>query len=453
MSDSMASSRRSFLQSTSAIAGAAALASSIGSRAYAAGDDKIKIALVGCGGRGTGAATQCLSTTNGLVELYAMADAFEDAIDKSLMNLKGEGKRKGAVDPSKVNVTNERKFVGLDAYKKAIDCGVDMVILATPPGFRPMQFEYAVKQGKNIFMEKPVATDAAGVRRVLEAAKIAKEKNLKVGVGLQRHHSHLYQETIKRLWEGAIGDINHMRVYWNSDGVWDPRLDRDKAKSEMEYQVRNWYYYTWLGGDHIVEQHIHNIDVANWVLGGHSGGMAYPKQAQGMGGRQVRTDKKYGEIYDHFAIEFTYETPAGDITVQSHCRHIKHCWNSVTEYAVGTKGKASVSGGIIEPTGGEKWKFRDKEPNAYQVEHDVLQDAIRNNKPHNEAERGAKSTMSAILGRLAAYSGKIVQWDAALNSEVNYAWPQNLTWDAQPPTLPDSNGYYPVPMPGITKVV
>ncbi|MCD6049899.1 MAG: Gfo/Idh/MocA family oxidoreductase, partial [Verrucomicrobia bacterium] len=265
-------SRRGFLQTSSVALGGAMLGGlSIERSAHAAGSDELKIALIGCGGRGSGAADQAMST-GGKTKLVAMADAFEESLLNSLSGLRKQ-------HPDQVDVPPDRQFVGFDAYKKAIALA-DVVILATPPGFRPLHFEEAIRQGKHVFFEKPVAVDAPGVRKVLAAALEAKKKNLKVGVGLQRHHQIGYLETIKRLHDGAIGDIVSMRCYWNSNGVWEPRITRDQAKNEMDYQVRNWYYYNWLSGDHINEQHIHNIDVINWVKKG------YPVKAQGMGGRE-----------------------------------------------------------------------------------------------------------------------------------------------------------------------
>jgi predicted dehydrogenase len=248
----------------------------------------LKIALIGCGGRGSGAANQALNVPG--TKLVAMADAFKDRLEGALNNIK---QAQGA----KVDVPAERQFVGFDGYKQAMALA-DVVILATPPGFRPFHFEEAVKQGKHVFMEKPVATDGPGVRRVLAAAAEAKAKNLKVGVGLQRHHQPGYIETLKRIHDGAIGDITSLRVYWNDGGVWvNPRKP---GQTEMEHQMRNWYYFNWLCGDHICEQHIHNLDVGNWIKN------AYPVRCHGMGGRQVRTAKEYGEIFDHHAVEYEY---------------------------------------------------------------------------------------------------------------------------------------------------
>ncbi|MBI4664168.1 MAG: Gfo/Idh/MocA family oxidoreductase [Verrucomicrobia bacterium] len=418
--------RRSFLKTTSTVVGGTLLGSlPIERGAHAAADDTVKVALIGCGGRGSGAADQALST-KGSVRLVAMADAFKDRLQGSLRNLQKQHKER-------VDVVDDRQFVGLDAYKQAIALA-DVVILATPPGFRPIHFEEAIRQGKHVFMEKPVAVDGPGVRRVLAAAEEAKKKNLKVGVGLQRHHQAGYIETVKRLHDGAIGDITSMRVYWNGDGVWV--RPRKAGQTEMEYQVDNWYYFTWLSGDHICEQHIHNLDVANWVKNG------YPVRCHGMGGRQVRTGKEYGEIYDHHAVEYEY---ADGSRVFSQCRHIRGCWSSVSEYAVGTKGTCDVGAYTIR--GQNPWRFGSGGKNPYQQEHDDFFDAIRNNKPFNEAENGAKSSLTAIIGRMATYSGKVIEWDKALNSQVDLM-PKIFAWDAPAPVQPNADGYYPVPVPG-----
>jgi predicted dehydrogenase len=440
--NALAVNRRSFLQTTSTVVGSALVgALSIERTAHAAGSDELKLALIGCGGRGSGAANQALST-EGKVKLIAMADAFPDRLNSSLAELK-------KAKAEKVDVPDEHKFIGFDAYKKAIALA-DVVILATPPGFRPIHFEEAVRQGKNIFMEKPVATDAPGVRKVLAAAAEAKKKNLKVGVGLQRHHQLGYLETLKRINDGAIGDIINMRVYWNDGGVWV--RERKPGMTEMEYQMRNWYYFNWLCGDHINEQHIHNLDVANWVLTHQEKAspdeQAHPIRAAGMGGRQVRTGKEYGEIFDHHAVEFEYPSGA---RVFSQCRHIRGCWSSVNEYAHGTKGSSDLEAYKI--MGQNAWNGeRKNQKDPYQQEHDDLFDAIRNDKPYNEAVRGAYSTMTSIMGRMATYSGVVINWEDALNSEISIM-PKEFSWDAMPPTVPDEHGFYPIPMPGSTKVV
>lgn len=434
------STRRQFLQSTSVAMATGALAGGIARTVHAAGDDTIRIALIGCGGRGTGAATQALSTS-GPVKLVAMADVFKDRLQGSLQIISTKhGKR--------VDVPEERQFIGFDAYQRALAADVDLVILATPPGFRPLHFNAAVQAGKHIFMEKPVAVDAPGVRAVLKAAEAAKQKNLCIGVGLQRHHQAHYRATIKRLQDGAIGDIQTTRVYWNMGLLWvKKRADLEKQAgrklSELEYQMRNWYYFVWMCGDHINEQHIHNLDVSNWLKG------AYPVKAHGMGGRQVRTGLDSGQIFDHHAVEFTYEDGT---TMFSQCRQMHDCWNSVSEHARGTRGIANISKGRI--VGKETWRYRGPDANPYQVEHDDLFAAVRAGTPYNEAEYGAKSTMTAILGRMATYSGKLVHWKDALASNLSYADTANLrNFDDPAPLTPDADGRYPAAIPGVTKAM
>ena len=430
--------RRGFLRTTStALVGSSLLGGlAFERRAYAAGDDTIKIALIGCGGRGSGAADQALSTA-GSVKLVAMADVFPDHLKGSLANLKN-------AHGDRVDVPEDRQFVGFDAYKKAIALA-DLVILATPPGFRPIHIEEAVNQGKNIFAEKPVAVDGPGIRKVMEAAKLAKQKGLRVGVGFQRHHQVAYLEAMKRLHDGAIGDIVSMRCYWNGNRPW--QHPRKPGQSEMEYQLFNWYYFTWLCGDHIVEQHIHNLDVVNWVKQGH------PVKAYGMGGAAKPRKSDDGEIFDHHAVEYEY---ADGTRMFSQCRHIGNCWDSVSEHAQGTKGKIDMAdGGTFALTGPNAWSIKDRDykpKSPYQVEHDDLFSAIRNNKPYFELDYGVESTMTAIMGRMATYSGKIITWDEAVNSKVNLA-PETYSWDAKPQSLPDSNGMYALPIPGDPKWV
>jgi len=436
-------SRRSFLKTTSAMAGGALLGALSPERsAHAAGGgDEIKIAMVGCGGRGSGACGQALSTYPiGPVKLIAMADIHPDRLESSLHNLQ-------KTHAERVDVPKERQFLGFDAYKKAIELA-DVVILSTPPGFRPMMFEEAVKQGKNIFMEKPVATDAAGIRKVLAAAEEAKKKNLKVAVGLQRHHQAGYIETIKRLQDGAIGDIVSMRAYWNGQRPWQKkRADLEKMYgrklTEMEYQLRNWYYFTWICGDHICEQHIHNIDVINWLKKGH------PVKARAMGGREINHGgSDDGEIFDHFAVQYEYED--GSISF-SEARHQPGCWNSVSEHCVGTKGHADIS--KFQITASDPWRYKaEGAKDPYQQEHDDLFTAIRNNKEYNEAPYGATSTMTAILGRMAAYSGKEIEWDKALASKIELL-PEKFAFDAETKVKPGPDGNYPRAIPGQTEVL
>ncbi len=437
-------SRRTFLKHTAVASAGAAMLSRLSSSVFAAGDDTVKIGLVGVGGRGTGAAGQALST-EGKVKLVAVGDAFGDVIEYGLNQVANAVKGK----PNEFKAEDVQKFSGMDAYQQVIDSDIDMVILATPPGFRPTHFGYAVDKGRHVFMEKPVATDPSGVRSVLENAKRAKLKDLKVGVGLQRRHEESYIELIKQIHDGVIGDVIASRVYWNGGGVWEPKKTREQVSNEMEYQMWNWYYYNWLCGDHICEQHIHNLDVGNWIKN------AFPVSAHGMGGREVRTDKRYGEIYDHHAVEYTY---ADGTKMFSQCRHIQGCWNAVEEHAHGTNGSVHLSGGnargcYIEMPHGAKITSKSKGENPYQVEHDDLFRAIRTNaKDYNEAEYGAMSTMTSILGRLCTYSGKVITMEQALNSEISIM-PKSFAFDAEPPIKPNENGEYPIAVPGQSKVV
>lgn len=438
-------SRRNFVKNTSLLAGGMLVMPTL-SRAnfFSGADDVIKVALVGCGGRGTGAAMQALLSKQN-VRLVAMADAFRDRLDNAYKTLNAEDISDMTGDKgnlrSRIDVPEERKFTGFDGYLKAIPLA-DVVILATPPGFRPLHFEEAVKQNKHVFMEKPVATDPAGVKKVLEAAAEAKQKKLNVVVGLQRHYQNSYRELFKR--RAQIGDITSAQAWWNSDGVWVNK--RKYNQTEMEYQMRNWYYFVWLCGDHITEQHIHNIDVVNWFKG------AYPVRAQGMGGREVRKGKDHGEIFDHHYVEFEY---ADGSILNSQCRHIPKTMSKVDELIVGTKGKIYCgAANIRDNKGSVVYQFDKKsENNPYQNEHDELFAAIAKGEyKFSDAENGAYSTMTSILGRMATYSGKMVEWDKALNSGLNLQ-PKVYDWNAAPPVLPNDDGYYPVAVPGVTKAV
>lgn len=433
-------SRRGFCRNT-ALASAGMLLPGLEMSAMANvfNDKTLKLAVVGCGGRGTGAANQALKADQN-IELVAMADAFQDRLDSSLANLQKEFE-----STKKVKVKDAHKYVGLDAYKKAID-QADVVILATPPGFRPYHFEYAINAGKHVFMEKPMATDAPGIRKVLEMAKVAKEKKLNVVVGLQRHYQNNYLAIADKIKQGDVGKIVSGQVYWNSAGVWV--RPREAGQTELEYQMRNWYYFNWLCGDHILEQHIHNIDVANWFIG------EYPVSAQGMGGRLVRKGKDHGEIFDHHFVEFTY--PSGAV-IASQCRHQPDTWSKVGENFQGTKGSIEMndagSASIIGLNGERLFDYRDRnDPNPYQVEHDRLFSSIRNNEVISDTENGAKSTLTAIMGRMATYSGKVITWEDAMASEKQLM-PSELTWDSTPPSVPGPDGYYPIPTPGVTDVL
>lgn len=430
--------RREFLKASALVAGGVMLSGYSWAGIPSSVDDTIKIALIGCGDRGTGAASQALNTKFNL-KLVAMADAFQDRLDNSYKILSEKYK-------DKVDVPKERQFTGFDAYKKAIALA-DVVLLVTPPGFRPMHFEEAVNQGKHVFMEKPVAVDSPGIRKVLAAAEVAKQKKLNVVVGLQRRYQTNYREVLKRIEDGVVGDIVSGQVYWNSGGVWVH--PRKSGQTEMMYQMRNWYYFNWLCGDHIVEQHVHNIDIANWVKN------AYPVSVQGTGSRAWRTGKDYGEIYDNHAVELTY---ADGSVIYSQCRHFEGISNRVDETFQGTKGRvylsANNSGKLWDHKGNELYNHNTKgNRNPYQTEHDELFEAISNREyKFWDAERAAKSCFTAIIGRYATYSGAIIKWDEALRAE-NSLMPDVLAWDASPKVLPDAEGLYPVARPGKVKML
>ncbi|MDB4451833.1 Gfo/Idh/MocA family oxidoreductase [Akkermansiaceae bacterium] len=410
--------------------GALAATLPFSSFAQAGGSDEIKVAVIGTGGRGQGAATQTLNA--GGTKIVVVADAFRDNAERAVSNLKKRFKER-------VDVPAERIFDGFDGYRAAIDAA-EVVILTSTPGFRPEHFEYAVEQGKHVFMEKPVAVDGPGIRRVLAAAKKADAKNLKVVCGLQRRYQNSYIETLDQIKNGAIGDITSAQVYWNSGGVWV--RNRQEGMTEMEYQMRNWYYFNWLCGDHIVEQHVHNIDVMNWFKGGP------PVKAQGMGGRQVRVGPETGEIFDHHYVEFTF---ADGSVMNSQCRHQPKAMNRVTEVIGGQNGKA-MPGRILDGKGKTIWRFKGENNDPYQTEHDVLYKHIREDKPINNAYYTAASTMTAILGRMATYSGKELKYDEALASTID-TMPKTLGWDADPGPKPGPNGLYPAPIPGQHKVL
>ncbi len=437
MKNSKQTNRRNFIKKTTLVTtGIISTTLPVRSFANVLDNKKLKLALVGCGGRGSGAVVNALSADD-QVELVSMADVFQDKLDSSLKAITDhfDGRKK-------IKVKEKNKFIGFNSYKKAID-EADVVILTTPPGFRPYHFEYAINNNKHVFMEKPLATDPVGVRKVLEMARVAKEKKLSVVVGLQRHYQKKYTTLHNMIKQGTIGKITSGQVYWNDGGVWVNQ--RQLGQSELEYQMRNWYYFNWICGDHILEQHIHNIDVANWFIG------SYPKSAQGMGGRQTRTGKEYGEIFDHHYVEFNYDSGA---VVSSQCRHQKGCDRRIDEVFQGTKGSVELRNGMIRDLEGKELyrytKALEQEPNPYQVEHDEFFKSIRSNDIINDTENGAKSTLSAIMGRMATYSGKTVTWDEALNSN-HQIMPESVDWDTTPPSLPNENGFYSIPKPGVTK--
>lgn len=434
-------SRRNFLKTGSLVTGATMAAASMAPPVHAAGSDEIRFAVIGCGGRGSGAAEN-LFNTSGNTKLVAVHDAFEATAQRTLRGLK----RKYA---DRVEVQDNHIFSDLDGYKAAIDTDCDLVVIATPPAFKPQQFEYAVKKGKHIFMEKPVASDVAGVKRVLASVEESKKKNLMVGIGLQRRHENQYIETVRRLQEGAIGDIILLRVYWNGGGIWNH--SRDVAKglmppgvelTEMAYQCKNWYHFNWLSGDQIVEQHIHNLDVGCWVKG------AYPIECNGMGGREMREngDRTRSQIFDHTFCEYTF---ADGTKMFSQGRHLAGGWSIVDEFAHGSLGTAKIDGRI---EGKNAWEFTGGRQNGHQQEQTDLVAALMRGEIYNEGEYGALSTFCAILGREACYSGNVIRWDDLMNSDHDLCpGIDHYTIHTPPPTMPDENGLYPVPVPGIYK--
>jgi predicted dehydrogenase len=435
-------SRRSFLKrSTLVAAGAAALQAPFVHTAYGAADMEVKIGLIGCGGRGTGAVLDALGAATKVIypaagyhtedvhegtvvqrkdiKVMALADLFPDRLARCKQQLA----------KLNIDIAPELCFTGFDAYKKLLAVGeVNYVILAEPPHFRPAHLEAAIQAGKHVFVEKPVAVDAPGIRTVLAAGELAKQKGLGIAAGIQRRHLTSYQQAMQRIHDGALGEIVYARCYWNGGQIWV--IDREEGWSDMEAQLRNWNYFTWLSGDHYVEQHVHNLDIMNWAIGGHP-----TRAVAAVGGRQVRTGPNHGHIYDHFAVEFEYP---GGVRMYSQARQINGCDNLVEEAVVGTLGSSNCKT-LIKPRTGETWRFRDKDPNPYQQEHHDLIASIREGKPMNAAQTVAEATMTGILGREAAYSGKTIEWDAAIASTTRLG-PEKYEFGPYP--MP------PVAMPG-----
>ncbi|MCA9284520.1 MAG: Gfo/Idh/MocA family oxidoreductase [Phycisphaerales bacterium] len=420
--------RRDFIFSTAALGAAAMAPAALARGARAREAQTLGIGLIGCGGRGTGAAADALSASP-QAQLVAMADLVPDRLEGSLGNLRGEEEI-----AERIVVGDNARYVGFDAYKQLLERNdIDVVILATPPGFRPIHFEAAVDAGKHVFMEKPVAVDPTGVRKVMAAAEKAKRTNRCVVAGTQRRHERSYLEAMKRVHDGAIGEIVSARCYWNQGGLWVHQ--RRPEYSDMEWQCRNWLYFPWLSGDHICEQHIHNLDVVNWAMGGP------PVRAMGVGGRQARTGPEYGSIYDHFAIQFDY---ANGASCTSMCRQIDGCPPRVEEVIVGTEGTLTTRPGYAKITGRTPWEFKGENPNPYQQEHADLAAAIASGTPVNEGQRVAESTLTAVMGRLAAYTGQVITFDEALASQLDLAPPAYVFGPLPTPA---------VAIPGKTKMV
>ncbi|MGL6094707.1 MAG: Gfo/Idh/MocA family protein [Fimbriiglobus sp.] len=417
-------SRRGFLQATAVAAGTLAAPMAV----HAKGSDTLKVALIGTGGRGTGAALNCLRADPG-VKITAVCDIFPDRIAGSLKELAASD---GGKFQDRIDVPADRQFSGFDGYKQAIDSGVDLVILATTPGFRPIHFAYAIDKDKHVFMEKPHAVDATGARVVIEAAKKAEQKKLAVCGGFTYRYDLGKRETVKRIHAGQIGDVQMIYTTYLAGELW---FRGDKPEwSETERQIRNWYYYSWLSGDFIVEQAIHNVDKAHWVMN------ELPVSASGMGGRQARTDPKWGNIYDHFSVVYEY-TNGAKVFLQ--CRQTNGCQSLVTDEVIGTKGTAQLMTDSVS-AGGVRWKYEGDVPNMYDVEHVELIASIRAGKPMNDGVRSGLSTLMGIMGREAAYSGRKITWKEMLESKQSLV-PTEFAWGPHP--VP------PVAVPGKYKFV
>ncbi|MDR0869561.1 MAG: Gfo/Idh/MocA family oxidoreductase [Planctomycetaceae bacterium] len=396
----------------------------------------LKIGLVGCGGRGRGAVVNALrNTATKDVKVTALADAFPDSIDGTVNLLASQF-------PNQTAIPREQMFSGLDCCEKLLKTDVDVVLLCEPPGFRPRHFVAAVESGKHIFSEKPVAVDAPGVRMFLEANQKAKKNKQIVLVGHHLRYEPKHYESIKMVHDGAIGDIIYAKIFFDTNDIWTRA--RRPEQTEMEYQVKNWYHFTWLSGDHIVEQHVHDIDVMNWFMKDQ-----HPVEANGMGGR-THHGNQYGEINDYNAVEFVYGER--EIRGFSDCRQINGCWNSFSEHVYGTKGCLNMDGhgDVVLRVNGKEPKVWKRTYDGHQYEMDALFDAVVNGKELNFGDIAANSTMTAILGRMAAYSGKVVKWEQAFRSDLD-TFPKVLAWDAEPGPKADADGIYPCAKQGVTK--
>ncbi len=423
-------SRREFLKAGAAAAVAGLAALQMPGGVHAAGGDTLRVGLIGCGSRGTGAASQALNADKN-VKLVAMGDAFQDRLERSLNTL-----LKDENVSAKVDVPQERRFVGFDAYQKVLAAGVDVVLLTTPPGFRPIHLKAAVEAGKHVFAEKPCAVDAPGVRSVLESCEAAKQRGLSVVSGLCLRYSRQFNEAVKRIHDGAIGDVVALQANDYRGKIWV--VPREKSMTDMEWQMRNWYYFTWLSGDFNVEQHVHFLDVCAWVMGNE-----YPVRAVGLGGRQVRTGPEYGHIYDHFAVVYEF---ANGVKLFSNCKQQETGFKDMCAYVMGSKGRAEItdSKGRTSIAGANEWKPDAPDNDFYQTEHDELFASIRAGKPINNGEYMAKSSLLAIMGRMAAYTGQAVTWEQAMKSTEDLS-PPRYDWDV-PMAVP------PVAMPGQTRL-
>lgn len=397
-------SRRDVVRAGAALGAGALVLPGFAAGAVRRGEDVVRVGVIGCGGRGTGAAANAIDA-HPAVRVVALADLFADRLNESRAYLEG---REDAAE--RVSIDDAHCFTGFDAYRKLVGLkDVDYVVLATPPGFRPVHFAAAVEAGKHVFMEKPVAVDPVGIRRVIEAGERARAAKLSVVAGTQRRHEASYLALMERVGSGELGEIVSARCYWNQGGLWVH--ERKAEYTDMEWQCRNWLYFGWLSGDHICEQHVHNLDVVNWAKGGP------PVKATGMGGRQVRTQEKYGNIFDHFAVEYEY---ADGSSCMSMCRQIDGCATRVEEVLRGTRGTAVSRPGFAVIEGDGAWRFGEENPNPYEREHVNLIASIRGEGRYlNEARQVAESTLTAIMGRMSAYTGKEITWEQAMGSQLD----------------------------------
>jgi len=461
--------RRQFLATSTRAAVTAAVAGAVPRAGYTAEDNTIRVVLVGCGRRGTGAAAEALSTP-GPTKLWAMADFFESRIQSSLALLQQQQQtgaylydagiqnkvaRMNQQKPGEVDVPPERQFVGLDAYKRAMDTvrKGDVVILATPPAFRPIHLEYAISKGLHVFMEKSFAVDSPGIRRILKCGEEAQRKNLKIAGGLMMRHYRPLELGVKKIQDGIIGEIITSWAYRMRGPVIDyyPFM-RDPSWNELAYQVANYLGFTWLGGSFFADWMIHTIDICCWAKND------WPVSVQGMGGRQVSEDPN--QLVDHYGAEYTF---ADGTRMVAQGRLIHRCWEFFGDQIHGTKGSALLFEGVEPPrifksynqtSENQIWTFRGQRNNFYQDEHDLLFDAIRNDKPYNETERSAKANLTSIMGRMACESGQRITWDEAMKSNQELApGLEAFTMESNPPVMPDANGRYPIAKPGTTQVV
>jgi len=397
-------SRRKFLQGSVVVAGSALTTKALFARGSVGAADLLRIGLIGCGGRGTGATAQALAADPN-VKLVAMGDTFIDHVENSLAKLKADPKIAGKID-----VPAERRFSGFDNYQKVLESGIDVVLLAEPPHFRPKHLKAAIEAGKHVFAEKPVAVDAPGVRSVLATCEQARKKGLSVVSGLCLRYAHGFREAVQRIHDGAIGEIASVQASDFRGPIWVRA--RQPGWSDLEYQVRNWYYFSWLSGDFIVEQHVHFLDVCSWIMKDQ-----YPVKAIGTGGRQVRTGPDYGNIYDHHSIIYEY---ANGAKLYGFCRQQSGCHNETGAFAMGTEGRAEISQQRQTISGKNSWKYDGPKNNFYQTEHDELFASIRSGKPIDNSDYMSKTTLLAIMGRTASYTGQVVTWEQVMNSKEDF---------------------------------